>query len=38
LSYGTAFPHAMVRLKEFGQFKNPMTSSEIEPGTFQIVA
>jgi hypothetical protein len=27
-----------VRLDELGQFKNPMTSSEIEPATFWLVA
>jgi hypothetical protein len=28
----------MVRLEGLGQFKNPMTSSGIEPATFRLVA
>jgi hypothetical protein len=29
---------AMVRLEGLGQFKNPMTSSRIDPATFRLVA
>jgi hypothetical protein len=29
---------AIVRLKELGQLKNPMTSSGIEPATFRLEA
>jgi hypothetical protein len=31
-------PRAIVRLEGIGQLKNPMTSSEIEPATFRLVA
>jgi hypothetical protein len=29
---------AIVRMEGLGQLKNPMTSSEIEPATFRLVA
>jgi hypothetical protein len=35
---GRVDPSAIVRLEEFGQLKNPMTSSVIEPAAFRIVA
>jgi hypothetical protein len=31
-------PRAIVRLEGLGQLKNPMTSSRIEPATYQLVA
>jgi hypothetical protein len=35
---GCVDPRAIVRLEELGQLKNPMTSSGVEPMTFQLVA
>jgi hypothetical protein len=35
---GLVDPRTIVRLEGLGQFKNPMTSSGIEPVTLQLVA
>jgi hypothetical protein len=35
---GWVDPRAIVRLEQFGQLRNPMTSSEMEPATFRLVA
>jgi hypothetical protein len=35
---GWVDPRAIVRLEGLGQLKNPMTSSEIEPATFWLIA
>jgi hypothetical protein len=35
---GRVGPRAIVRLEEFGQLKNPATSSGIEPATFRLLA
>jgi hypothetical protein len=35
---GRVDPRAIVRLEGLGQLKNPMTSSGIEPASFQLVA
>jgi hypothetical protein len=35
---GCVDPRAIVQLEEFGQLINPMTFSEIEPATLQLVA
>jgi hypothetical protein len=34
---GSVDPRAIVRLEGLGRLKNPMTSSEIEPGPFWLV-
>jgi hypothetical protein len=38
LSEAESTPEAIVRLEGLGELKNPMTSSELEPVTFQLVA
>jgi hypothetical protein len=38
LPTGRYDPRAIVRLGGLGQLKNPITSSGIEPATFQLVA
>jgi hypothetical protein len=35
---GSVDPRAIVQLEGLGQVKNPMTSSEIDPATFRLVA
>jgi hypothetical protein len=35
---GRVNPRAIVRPEGLGQLKNPMTSSEIKPATFRLVA
>jgi hypothetical protein len=35
---GCVDPRTILRLERLGQLKNPMTSSEVEPATFRLVA